>query len=1013
MKKYFTLLFITTLVFFAPTLKAQQYQPLNSNFESWSSANKPNNWNSFDQASGSFSGSLPNNSDAVFRRSGHRTGGTGSYFLTVRTTTVLLGTIKAAGNITTGRVNAGSMSASNVGNNNQTIRSNSQYCQPFTATPDSVYFWASYYASSSSTKASVRFYVHGDSDFIDHPDGDMNDATKYNRRAICEFTRTTSSSSSRTWVQQKCPFVAGSSSANYLLVTIASCNTANSGAKNDSISIDDIEFIYSAWATGITFNGTSVPGFSKGNFGDYVTTVNYVSDLYALTPDNFTVSTEVSDVTKTISFVEETGYTYNDRPARRAKIHILAEDQTTYKDYYVIVYALYDDPVYYDISATASPAECGTVELSPAGGTYIENSTVTLTATPATGYAFSQWNDGNTSNPRTITVTENASYVAQFVPQRFTITTVANPEAGGTITGGDTYDYNATASLVANPNTGYEFVDWNDGNTSASRMVTVTADATYTANFQLRTYTVSATSNDADQGTVSGSGTYTYGSEATVEATPAEDYHFLRWSDGTIDNPYTFTVTADKTLVAFFEMDEINYYTVTVVSDNTTMGTVSGSGSVREGYTKQISATANTGYHFTQWNDGNTENPRTVTVTGNITYTAFFAPDSYTITVVSDNEDMGSVTGGGSYDYGTMASIEAVPETGFRFTQWNDENTQNPRQVAVTGDATYTAFFEQITYTVTAVPNNALYGTVDGSGVYNYGATVTLEANAEDGYHFVSWNNGVTENPYVFEIYENKTITAIFEEDGVEINRYTVTATSANPSMGYVTGGGIYEENEVAEIEAVPYNGYEFVAWNDESTDNPRNFPVVADVEYVATFQPVSYVITVVANPVEGGEVTGGGNHLYGETVQLTADANPGYLFNGWSDGVLTSTRQVTVTGDATYTANFTQQEYTVNLMVRNDAYGTTTGSNTYHYGEQVEAQATANAGFRFDRWSDGENTVSTDNPYIFTVQGDVDLYAEFVQVSTQFYTVTVSVNDTVMGRVTGAGEYSDSGRTA
>ena len=65
-------------------------------------------------------------------------------------------------------------------------------------------------------------------------------------------------------------------------------------------------------------------------------------------------------------------------------------------------------------------------------------------------------------------------------------------------------------------------------------------------------------------------------------------------------------------------------YTLTVVSNNDAWGTVSGGGTYNQGATVTISATANSGYHFVQWNDGSTQNPRTVTVTANATYVATF-----------------------------------------------------------------------------------------------------------------------------------------------------------------------------------------------------------------------------------------------------------------------------------------------------------------------------------------------------------------------------------------------------
>lgn len=1000
MKKCFFLLITMLLVAFATNTNAQSYQLQNYNFESWSGGtyDVPTGWHTFNEANCSLLiGCGTAKTNHHYHRSG-APGGNGSSFLELYTKKVL--TVKANGNMTTGQIQIGSSTASSTANNNKTVRGS--YDQAFTATPDSVYFWYSFYAASSSSKASVRVYIHGDLDFVDHVNVDMNASEKYNRRAKCSLTRTVSTQGTYSWTQKKLAFEHGSAAPRYVLVSLASNEVAASGDENDALAIDDIVFIYSAWATNIAFQGNNVPGFSKGNFGDYVMSVDYVSDLDNLSPSDFNVTTEVSDVTKTITFVEENGFTYNGRPARRAKIHILAEDQVTYKDYYVIIYAINDDPSYYTLTATASPTAGGSVTMSPAGGTYIEGSSVQLTATANTGYNFTQWSDGVTTNTRTVTVNADASYEAQFALQQFTVTTNVTPAEGGSVTGGGPYNYGSTATLVATPNAGYEFVEWNDHNTSSTRIETVTENVTYTATFQLQSHAVTVNVDDPSHGTVSGGGSYIHGTEATVQAYPAEDYHFLSWSDGTPTNPYTFTVTEPKSLIAYFEMDEITYYTVTVNSANPAMGTVTGTGSVREGRTTQISATANTGYHFTQWQDGNTDNPRTITVNGNVTYTASFAPNTYTITALSADNAMGTVEGGGQYNYATTATLTAVPETGYRFVEWDDHTTQNPREVSVTGDATYTASFEQITYTVTATANNAQFGTVSGSGVYNYGAAVTLTATAEDGYHFVQWSDGTTANPYQFNIFENKNITAIFEEDGVVINYYTVTVSAANPTTGSVTGGGVYEENTTATIEAVPANGYEFVEWNDHVTTNPRSFTVTSDVEYVATFQAINYELTVVANPAEGGVVTGGGSYQYGATATLTATANLGYAFTGWNDGILTASRQVTVAGNTTYTANFVQEEYQINITVSNAAYGTTSGSGTYYYGEMVTAQATANQGFRFVQWSNGV----TDNPYTFAATESLTLNAEFVSDEVQFYTVTVSSENTEMGGVSGAGSY-------
>ena len=138
-------------------------------------------------------------------------------------------------------------------------------------------------------------------------------------------------------------------------------------------------------------------------------------------------------------------------------------------------------------------------------------------------------------------------------------------------------------------------------------------------------------------------------------------------------------------------------HTLTVVSANPEMGTATGGGTYPHGSTVTITATANTGYHFTQWNDGNTNASRAVTVTADATYTAYFAvnePDTYTITVLSANPEMGIVEGGGSYPAGTTVVLTARPFAGYHFLQWQDSDNTNPRTVTVTGDATYIATFQ-------------------------------------------------------------------------------------------------------------------------------------------------------------------------------------------------------------------------------------------------------------------------------------------------------------------------------
>jgi hypothetical protein len=195
----------------------------------------------------------------------------------------------------------------------------------------------------------------------------------------------------------------------------------------------------------------------------------------------------------------------------------------------------------------------------------------------------------------------------------------------GTVTGDDDYQYNTQAIIEATANTGYHFVQWSDGNIDNPRTITVTQDTTITAIFEVNMYHVTVNVNNVIMGTVTGDDDYQYNTQAIIEATANEGYRFVQWSDGDIDNQRTITVTQDTTFTAEFEV--IPVYHVTVNVNNPDMGTVTGEGEYEENSTATITATANTGYRFVQWNDGNTTNLRTITVTQDITFTAEFEPE--------------------------------------------------------------------------------------------------------------------------------------------------------------------------------------------------------------------------------------------------------------------------------------------------------------------------------------------------------------------------------------------------
>ena len=269
--------------------------------------------------------------------------------------------------------------------------------------------------------------------------------------------------------------------------------------------------------------------------------------------------------------------------------------------------------------------------------------------------------------------------------------------------------------------------------------------------------TQTLTSQDERMGKVKiiKNGTSCTESESVFEAIANEGYLFTHWSDGNTDNPRHLVLTQDTIIVAQFR--GIRSYAVNV-DCNPEQGSVSGSGVYTETAPVTLTATANTGYRFSQWSDGNTDNPRTLTLTSDTTLTAEFVVASFLVTATALH---GSVTGTGYYSYGDEAVLTVNTEVGYRFTQWGDGNTDNPRTIIVIQDTSLTAQCEAVNHTIT-VTCNPQQGNVIGGGTYADGAQVTLAAIANKGYEFAQWSNGVTDNPYLLTATADLTLEAQF-----------------------------------------------------------------------------------------------------------------------------------------------------------------------------------------------------------------------------------------------------------
>lgn len=225
-------------------------------------------------------------------------------------------------------------------------------------------------------------------------------------------------------------------------------------------------------------------------------------------------------------------------------------------------------------------------------------------------------------------------------------------------------------------------------------------------------------------------------------------------------------------------------FTVTISSSNG--GTVNSVGGTYEKGTKiSLTATPDAEYIFEKWSDGNTENPREITVASNLSLSANFIKKKYALTLHIEGEGIvqeeilvqGSVSTN-EYNSGTKIKLTAIPNQEWVFLGWSGaiESTENPIEVDLTQAKEITATFKINQYDLTILVEGE--GTVTeriieqtATSTFDYGTQIELTANAEADWEFEQWvseNIQSEENPLVLTLEESVSITAKFNRINVQ-----------------------------------------------------------------------------------------------------------------------------------------------------------------------------------------------------------------------------------------------------
>lgn len=633
----------------------------------------------------------------------------------------------------------------------------------------------------------------------------------------------------------------------------------------------------------------------------------------------------------------------------------------------------------------------------------------------------------------------------------------------------------AVATLLANTaQYTYSFTGWYEGDTKISSDLSlsvpnITANRTFTAigARTLNRYTLSFTITPTGAGTVSGGGTYDYGSSVKSTATPATGYNFTKWVDETggesTTNPYPgWEITKNRTIQAVFT---IKSYSITLAAQfriaetgdftgGTTGGTVSGGGTVTHGTSVTAKATPATGYSFAGWYEGSNKvsdsASYTFSATGNRSLTARFQRQWFTVTFTAGTGGSVAPTSA-RVEYGGEASSTATAATGYTFSGWsNGVKTAKLTVTNVTANATYAASFGINTYVITYAKETGIASVTPTSETVEHGANaVGSTAALTTGYNFDGWYNGPTRVSTSLTyaptaVKSNLSLTA-----KANINSYTVSPSAyyrttdgtgnytAGTTGGTVSGGGSVNHGGSITVTASAAAGYKFDGWYSagasggtllSSSASYAISGVTASMTVYARFTRIYYTITYsagdyVASLSRTTERVAHGANAAGSTMTVNGTtAQYSYGVNGWYSGSTRVTSSATyaptgVTANATYTAKGTRslRSYTVTYNKGSYISSVSRASESVSYGSNAAGStatvmaSNAQYTYGFDGWYNGSTRVSTSVTYAPTnITGAVTLEARGTR-TTKSYTISVSLDSSAAGRgsVSGGGSYA------
>lgn len=660
-------------------------------------------------------------------------------------------------------------------------------------------------------------------------------------------------------------------------------------------------------------------------------------------------------------------------------------------------------------------------------GFYLHGETVIVEAIPFDGYTFVNWTqDGLTESTDSIysfSITSNKNLIANFELKNHTIKTSAQPIEGGNTIGDGTYLYGTEVIIEAISKVGYNFINWTENGTEVSTdsifSFVVLNDSEINANFELKQYSIESNVLPESSGIINGSGFYFYGENAVLEAKPVDGYNFINWTENgnevSTDSLYSFIVEDNRQLTANFLLKS---YLINTNANPIQGGITDGGGVFNFGEVVTLTATPAYGYTFKNWTENDTvvsiDSLFSFTCSENRTVIANFSLEQYSVITSLSPPEAGNISGGGSYEHGTMVSVSANSNRGWKFDSWSE----NENVVSIDSIYSFVLFqnrslvgnFSKNKYSLSIATNPVQAGTLTGSGVYEYDSIAVLIAEPNVGWHFKNWTENdtiiSTDSLISFSITQKRSLVANFEK-----NIYSILTLSSPDNGGITIGDSNYTHGDQVSLTAISNSdsGYEFINWTENgaivSSNMDYSFTVSKTRVLAANFRLKTYTVNLSANPNGAGNVIGMEEYVHGDSVTIVANPNNGWLFANWTDGSInvsnTPIYKFKITKNTLLTANFANELYSLESLPEPADAGFISGSGSFFYGQDATLVPYANEGWEFINWTENGNQISTDSILTITITNNLNIRANFKLIT---YSINCLVSPENAGYTSGCG---------